>query len=144
MSNNKGFSHHHILFQRKHYNSGYAHKLRSEKYFIIRIPNKLHATIHAKIHDIPTPNGADCRRAYQALQEGLASGKLTGRDTIMQRLSFLIDIWEDTCPATTAILKWCRDITGKYYSARPSSTPQSENEKQNNDYTDIPARQLPP
>lgn len=140
MSKKKGFSHHHILFQRKQYSTGYAHQLRSEKYLIVQIPHKLHATIHSEVHGVPTPDGADCKRALQALQQGITDGTLTNQDTLMQRLNFLIGIWEETCPATTIILQWCHDVAEKYYSARPSNTPQNEDENetanQNENYDD--------
>lgn len=107
---------HHILFQGKHYESGYAHKLRSEKYLIVRIPDTLHVAIHERIHDIPTPNDTDCQHAYKELKRRIKTGQLSRRDTLMQRLSFLIDIWEKTCPATVAILKWNREVAGEFYS----------------------------
>lgn len=124
MPNPERRSKHHILFQGKHYGTGYAHRLRSEKYLIPKIHNDLHALINSKVHDVPTPSSADCKRAYNELRRLRKRNQLPGRATLMQRLSFLIDIWEDSCPATVAILKYQRDIAGEYYDQHPSSRDQ--------------------
>jgi len=36
-------------------------------------------------------------------------------DSCEQRLDLLIEIWEDKCPATVAVLKWQRDLIAKNY-----------------------------
>ncbi len=110
-------SRHHLLYQRIHWQQGYAKMLRAEKYFILRIPNDLHAAIHTQIHDIPTPDGRACKIAYLELKRRLANHTLSpGSDSLMQRLSFLIEVWEESCPITATILKWQRDIVGEYYA----------------------------
>ena len=76
----------------------------------------LHRLIHSKIHDIPTPNGKECRLAYERICQLEAKGKIDViKDSIEKRLALLIDLWKDACPATVEILKWQSDIVAKFY-----------------------------
>lgn len=111
---------HHILFQRRHWQQGYAKALREHPYMGKYIPTgTLHREIHSKIHDIPTPNGVDCRRAYNRLIEWERQGIIdVEHDTLEERIQFLIDVWEETCPATVAILKWQQEVVRKFYERR--------------------------
>lgn len=116
----KATDYHHILFQKRHWQQGYAKALREHPYMGKYIPvATLHRSIHSKIHDVPTPNGAECRRAYNRLvkleQEGLIDIQ---NDTLETRIQFLIDVWEEDCPATVAILKWQQDVVRKFYEGR--------------------------
>lgn len=111
---------HHILFQRKHWQNGYAKALREHPYMGKYIPtHSLHREIHSKIHDVPTPNGNMCRHAYHELlnreREGLIDIQ---HDTLEQRIDFLIEMWEASCPATVAILKWQKEVVQKFYEGR--------------------------
>lgn len=108
---------HHILYQRKHWNKGYAKLLRNHPYMGKMIPlSTLHAEIHSKIHDIPTPNGIDCKRAYLELLERERRHEIDIKhDSLEKRIDFLIEMWEETCPATVAILAWQRQIAAKFY-----------------------------
>lgn len=111
---------HHILYQKQYWKQGYAKLLREHPYMGKYCPQyTLHAEIHAKIHDIPTPNGKECRKAYIELvrreREGLIDLKY---DTLEQRIDFLIEMWEKKCPATVSILKWQKDIIAKFYNTR--------------------------
>lgn len=82
--------------------------------------SSLHATIHAKIHDIPTPNGNVCKRTYIELIRREKAGLISLRDdSALKRISFLIEMWNDCCPATTAILIWQRNIIAKFYKKTP-------------------------
>lgn len=111
------FNCHHLLWQGRHWKQGYAKLLREHPYFKVNIPkDTLHREIHSKIHDIPTPNGAECRKAYELLLQDIASGKLdVAKDSISKRLDFLIEIWENSCPATVAMLRWQKDAIAKFY-----------------------------
>lgn len=111
---------HHLLYQRRHYKQGYAKRLRDHEYFKVMVPMRtLHREIHSKIHDIPTPNGRDCRRAYERLTAGIRAGTLDPKhDTAEKRLDFLVEVWEKTCPATVAMLKWQRDVIAKFYGRK--------------------------
>lgn len=108
---------HHLLFQGRHWKQGYAKLLREHPYMGKKIPQAtLHREIHAKIHDIPTPNGAECKAAYLKLIELEEQGLIDiVNDPIEKRLDFLIDLWADKCPSTVAILAWQREIVAKFY-----------------------------
>lgn len=111
---------HHILYQKQHWKQGYAKLLREHPYMGKYVPQyTLHGEIHAKIHDVPTPNGKECRKAYIELVRREREGLIDLRyDTLEQRIEFLIEMWEKKCPATVAILKWQRDIVAKFYNTR--------------------------
>jgi len=110
---------HHILYQRKHWQNGYAHLLREHWYFKMLIPmTSLHRELHSKIHDIPTPNGKDCKVAYQKLCWYEKEGLISEYDHAEVRIQFLIDVWENRCPATVAMLKWQQDVFRKFYQRR--------------------------
>lgn len=114
----QGSDWHHILFQRRHWQQGYAKALREHPYMGKYIPQAtLHRTIHSKIHDIPTPNGKECRKAYLELcrreREGLIDIKY---DTLEQRIDFLLEVWSnDNCEATLAMLRWQKQVVQKFY-----------------------------
>lgn len=108
---------HHICFQGRHWEQGYAKLLREHWYMKVEIPQMtLHRLIHSKIHDVPCPEGKDCKRAYLKLEEMDRNGLLDRYAYVEERIQFLIDCWGDTCPATVAILKWQQDIVRKFYT----------------------------
>jgi len=114
----RGSDWHHLLYQRRHWQQGYAKALREHPYMGKYIPTStLHRTIHSKIHDIPTPNGKECRKAYLELCKREREGTIdVTRDTIEDRIDFLIEVWEnDNCEATIAMLKWQKQIVHKFY-----------------------------
>lgn len=108
---------HHLLFQCKHWQQGYAKLLRNHPYMGKYIPMAtLHRLIHSKIHDVPTPNGKECKLAYKRIVELEANGEIDiVNDDIAKRLGVLIDLWRDTCPATVAVLEWQRDLIASFY-----------------------------
>lgn len=76
----------------------------------------LHRTIHSKIHDVPVPNGKECRKAFEELCRREEAGLISINDTIEQRIDFLIEMWkEDNCSATIAILEWQKQVVQKFY-----------------------------
>lgn len=109
---------HHLLFQRKHWQQGYALRLREHPYMGFYLPqDTLHAALHSKIHDVPTPNASDCRRAFYELSLRERAGEIDYlRDPIEKRIDFLLEMWKEVCPATVAILQWQRDLIMKYYA----------------------------
>lgn len=109
---NKKKDTHHLLFQKMFWKEGYANLLREHPYMKVHVSQDgIHKKIHDKVHDVPTPNGKECKRAYLKLLEYELQGKINVfNDNILERLQFLIDCWQDTCPATVAILKWQQDI----------------------------------
>ena len=114
-SGRKATDTHHMLFQRRHWQQGYAHALRENWYFKVEVPIVFHRELHSKLHDIPVPNGTYCRKAYEKLIELEDSGVLTGEDRPEARLQFLIDEWEGSCPATAAVLRWQQQIFIKHF-----------------------------
>lgn len=110
---------HHFLFQRRHWQQGYAKALREHPYMGKYIPrDTLHREIHSKIHDIPTPNGSECKLAFEELIKREREGTIdVERDSCARRLNFLIELWREKCPATVAILEWQRDVIAKFYKS---------------------------
>lgn len=107
---------HHFLFQRKHWNNGWAKALREHPYCGAYIPQQtLHRAIHSVIHDCPTPDGSDCRKVYNELCRQVEAGLIHTDDPPWLKLEWLIEQFEDTCPATTAILSWQKEKIIKFY-----------------------------
>ena len=110
---------HHFLFQKKHWQQGYAKILREHPYMGAYIPrNTLHRGLHSKLHDIPVPNGKECKFAFEELHRLEMAGKIDVNDSPTKKLNFLISVWRESCPATVAILEWQRDIIAKFYNER--------------------------
>ena len=117
VANYRTCDYHHILFQKKHWARGYAHTLREHPYCGEYIPKAtLHRELHSKIHDVPCPNGDVCRMAVEKLNEWLEIGRISLGDRLDEKISVLADIFRETCPATTAILDWQREVVSKFYS----------------------------
>ena len=76
----------------------------------------LHRGLHSKLRDVPTPEGAECKRAYMELCRQEKAGLISLEDPPWVRLQFLIEMWEETCPATVAVLQWQKEIFYKFYS----------------------------
>lgn len=55
-------SKHHLLWSRKNWNKGYAHKLR--RIFAYNIPDELHRNLHKAIAPIPTITEQEARKLY--------------------------------------------------------------------------------
>lgn len=108
---------HHFLFQRRHWQQGYAKALRNHWYCGAYIPrDTLHRGLHSKIHDIPVPNGKVCKRVYEKLCRMERNGLIDLHDSPVERLNFLINEFKEECPATTAMLEWQRDVISKFYN----------------------------
>ena len=103
---------HHILWQARFWNTGWAEKVRRLEYLRVQLPkDSLHSTIHNKIADVPKPNGQQCKKAYWAILDGLHDGTLSLDDPLVKRLDFLMSIWTfDKCPRTYLALRWQEDI----------------------------------
>lgn len=110
---------HHILFQEKHWKQGYAKILRDHPYCGGYIPQAtLHREIHSKIHDVPTPNGKDCKEALIAINSWLAAGYISIDDPMESKIEMITKCFRVKCPATAAILDWQFEIVSKFYSER--------------------------
>ena len=107
---------HHFLFQRRHWQQGYAKALREHRYCGAYIPQAtLHRELHSKVHDVPVPNGSVCRQVYRELCRQERAGLIDIMDAPWIKLSWLVEQFEEICPATTAILQWQKEIITKYY-----------------------------
>lgn len=114
---------HHLLFQKRHWANGYAKALREHAYMGKMIPrDTLHREIHSKVHDVPVPNGRECKKAFEELVRRERLGLINvEHDTIEQRIAFLNEMWkEDHCEATLAVLNWQAEIVRKFYSGGSS------------------------
>jgi hypothetical protein len=58
----KLFDRHHILWQKRHWNNGFAYLLRNS--FVRPLDISLHRHLHTQLADIPVPSGNLCKRAY--------------------------------------------------------------------------------
>ena len=107
---------HHLCFQRKHWEQGWAKILREHPYTGGYIPQAtLHRELHSKIHDVPVPNGKECREAVEALNRWLANGMISLNDPLDAKLDTLIEIFDKRCPATVEIFKWQKEVVQKFY-----------------------------
>ena len=106
---------HHILFQGRHWSQGWAKILREHHYCGAYIPQMtLHREIHSKIHDVPTPNGKDCRQAVEAINSWLEAKWISYDDPIEKKIEIIASCFRANCPATTAILDWQKEIVVKF------------------------------
>ena len=48
------------------------------------------------------------------------NGLISQNDSPLKRLDFLIEEFDEVCPATTAMLRWEREIIEKFYNRQPS------------------------
>jgi len=107
---------HHILFQGRHWKNGWAKRLREHPYCGGYIPQMtLHREIHSKIHDVPTPNGAECRIAVEALNSWLEAGYISLDDPMERKIEMIAKCFRAKCPATTSVLDWQREVVLKFY-----------------------------
>ena len=90
-------------------------------YTSVSIGNKVgrryseHRAIHAKLHDIPTPNGKDCWMAVEVLENWLETGYISYDDPLDKRIEMIAKCFRARCPATTAMLDWQKDIVAQFY-----------------------------
>ena len=110
---------HHILWQARHWKSGWSKALRTHYYLRVRIPrDTLHRRIHEFVGDIPCPSGRCCKIAFLAIEEALDNGEISFDDRIEDRISFLIGVWKEECPDTVRALSRQRDIISNFYNGR--------------------------
>lgn len=85
----------------------------------------LHREIHSKIHDVPTPNGKECKIAYDTVRrlekEGLINVK---DDSLEQRIDLLLKLWDEACPTTCAVLRWQKEVISKFFAKKPKEPPE--------------------
>lgn len=115
----KVLNRHHILWVASTWDSAgqYAHLLRHHEYMIKPVPrDTLHMEIHMTIGHIPVPSEEACKLAYLEIERCLAEGTISMKDTIEQRIDFLLDLWSfDAEPRTVLALQWQREIVRQFY-----------------------------
>lgn len=102
---------HHLLWQRKFWNRGWARALRNFWYSKIDIPDDLHRYIHESLPTIPVPNGAIAKRAFYQLQLLAHFGVITENDGIVRRISFLMVLLENDRPTFEALSRQLEAVT---------------------------------
>lgn len=97
---------HHCLFQKRHWHTGWAKRLREHEYCGAMIPkNTLHRFIHEGVNDVPLADGKSCRIAVEAINNWLEAGYIHLDDPLEKKLSTLISIFNKLEPRTTDVLK---------------------------------------
>ena len=112
----RAYDRHHILWQARMYNKGYAKRLRTHPWMKVKTPrDTLHKEIHNKLACIPTPPQKLCKRAYLALIELEAHGQLRW-GTLEERIDWLLDIWSfEEAPYTVLALRDQKFIVHEFY-----------------------------
>lgn len=117
---------HHIWFQRRHYQQGWAKVLREHWYCKILIPQAtLHRELHSKIHDVPTPNGDICRSLVNDIDLLYEKGIIGENDTPLMRVTIISNLLSryKGLSATKAVINWQLEVIWKLYR-RQSENPE--------------------
>lgn len=110
------FDTHHLLFPRRNWSGRWAKKLRSHPYAKQLVRKDLtHASIHKHLLGVPVPSENDCYLAYELLTTEFNLGLITENDSLLEKLSFFIFVWDEIAPDTALALRKQRDIVlGRY------------------------------
>ena len=105
---------HHLLYQRRHWNSGWALRLRNHPYMIKLIPREtLHRIIHENVSNIPQPSGKECKTAYELISCLDKEGKIKESDPLEKRIELLLSCFEN--PETRKALIKQREVISQFY-----------------------------
>lgn len=97
---------HHILYQKRHWRSGYLLMLRDYWYCKISIPkSSTHRIIHEFLGDVPVPKVANAKKVLEQLRLLSQNETIHETDNIEQRLMVLISLFEPLEQPTTVALK---------------------------------------
>ena len=97
---------HHILYQKRHWCSGYLLMLRDYWYCKISIPkSSTHRIIHEFLVDVPVPKVANAKKVLEQLRLLSQNEAIHETDNIEQRLIVLISLFEPLEQPTTVALK---------------------------------------
>ena len=104
-----------MLFQARHWEQGYAKLLREDEFFKVMLPQAtVHRELHSKIHDIPTPNGADCKFSYEQLRMLKTTAPvIADKMKPSKRLRWLVATLGEGNNATKAMLEWQAEFLEK-------------------------------
>lgn len=99
-------NHHHILWERRLWNSGSLRALREYYYCIVPLPKEtIHKLIHEKIRNVPVPKQSYARYVLDELKKLDDVGAISDKDRIEKRLSVLICFF-DCIEQETANALW--------------------------------------
>lgn len=111
---------HHCLFQKRHWHTGWAKRLREHEYCGSMIPkNTLHRFIHEGVNDVPLADGKSCRIAVEAINNWLEAGYIHLDDPLEQKLLTLITIFNTLEPRTAEVLRKQLHIVRDYKQRPP-------------------------
>lgn len=109
------YDYHHILYQRKHWQQGWAKILREHPYCGAQIPrNTLHRAIHAKISTIPLPVEGDCKKIFNELCIAEKNQLLSNEDSIGARIDFILERLSPESARCREALQMQKDIVAHY------------------------------
>lgn len=107
---------HHILWQQRHWNYGYAKIIRNHEYLVVPIPaNTLHREIHEYVGDIPVPKVRHIKEALDEINRLLKLGAISLDDPLLNRIDLLIFMWDYVEPDTVTALKKQRKVVARFY-----------------------------
>ena len=101
-----GSNKHHILWQRRYWNSGYLKALREHEYLVVEVPvSTLHHQIHAEMSGIPVVRPRSAKMVLDELNRLQSVGAIRLDEPISKRLGLLIFMLEGIEPQTVKALK---------------------------------------
>lgn len=114
--NRSGCDYHHIFFQKRYWQSGYAKALRNCEYGGKKIPrDTVHQEIHRRLNTVPVPKGASCKQAFEAMAEARRNGWIDPEnDSLEVMIGFYINIWKETEPETARALQKQLEVIQSY------------------------------
>lgn len=117
---NKQTNAHHLCWQRRHWSNGYAKALRNHWFFIVEIPaGTLHRTIHEKMNEIPVPNPAAAKEAYEQVMLLERAHALRQDADVETRLRLLIALFDCSSQHTADAFKKQLRIVHEFNKAPP-------------------------
>lgn len=106
---------HHILWQKRHWDRGWALRLRNHPYCKIDIPkDTLHRFIHESVIDIPVPTGPECKNAYIAITSWIDGGFASMDDDLSERCRKIAMCFRASSPSTYNALIKQKQIADEY------------------------------
>lgn len=96
---------HHLLWQRRWYNTGYCRSLRNLPYTKVKLDKKLHKTLHEEISRVPIPTEATAKRICYAILNGLIMETIHIDDKPSDRIAFMMDLLSTADKQTYVALK---------------------------------------
>lgn len=96
---------HHLLWQRRWYDTGYCRSLRNLPYTKVMLDKKLHKALHEEISGVPIPTGATAKKICYAILNGLIMETIHIDDKPSDRIAFMMDLLSTADKQTYVALK---------------------------------------